>query len=207
MNVSPPAGSILVEAAKSAANARRSMHAELVERAKRGDRDAFESLAAATADRCYALAYRILRDPHRAQDAAQQALLGAWRDLPTLRDVDRFDAWLHKLVVNACYIEARGERRWTARVRVLSVVPEHEPDIASSVAARDELESAFRRLSPEHRAVVVLHHHLGYQLTEIAEVLGIPAGTARSRLHHAIRLLREVLDTGEPRETAQERPA
>jgi DNA-directed RNA polymerase specialized sigma24 family protein len=156
------------------------MHVELVERAKRGDQDAFASLAAASADRCYALAYRILRDPHRAQDAAQQALLGAWRDLPTLRDVDRFDAWLHRLVVNACYVEARSERRWVARVRVLRAEPE-TADIARGVAAKDELESAFR-----------------YQLTEIAEVLGIPAGTARSRLHHAIKQLRAVLDAGEP---------
>ena len=173
------------------------MHVELVERAKRGDQDAFASLAAANADRCYALAYRILRDPHRAQDAAQQALLGAWRDLPTLRDVDRFDAWLHRLVVNACYVEARSERRWVAKVRVLRFEPE-TADIARGVAAKDELESAFRQLSPEHRAVVVLHHHLGYQLTEIAETLGIPAGTARSRLHHAVKQLRAVLDAGEP---------
>jgi len=171
------------------------MQAQLIERAKRGDRDAFASIAAASADRCYALAYRILRDPHRAQDAAQQALLGAWRDLPTLRDIQRFDAWLRRLVVNACYIEARAERRWTAKVRVLGVAPGPTPDIAISIAARDELESAFRRLSPEHRAVVVLHHHLGYQLAEIAETLGIPAGTARSRLHHAVRLLRAVLDS------------
>lgn len=172
------------------------MHVELVERARRGDRDAFASIAAASVDRCYALAYRILRDPHRAQDAAQQALLGAWRDLPTLREPERFDAWLHRLVVNACYVEARGERRWTARVRVLRE-PDTTPDIARAVVARDELEAAFRRLSPEHRAVVVLHHHLGYQLTEIADALGIPAGTARSRLHHAIRQLRAVLDASD----------
>lgn len=169
------------------------MHVEQVERAQRGDRDAFASIAAASVDRCYALAYRILRDPHRAQDAAQQALLGAWRDLPTLRDVERFDAWLHKLVVNACYVEARSQRRWVARVRVLRAEPEGA-DIARGVVARDELEAAFRQLSPEHRAVVVLHHHLGYQLTEIAETLGIPAGTARSRLHHAVKQLRAALD-------------
>jgi RNA polymerase sigma-70 factor, ECF subfamily len=183
------------------------MQAELVERAQRGDRDAFASIAAASVDRSYALAYRILRDPHRAQDAAQQALLGAWRDLPSLRDTERFDAWLHRLVVNACYVEARGERRWTARVRVLSTAPEMTPDFARSVAARDELEGAFRRLSPEHRAVVVLHHHLGYQLTEIAEALGIPAGTARSRLHHAVKQLREILGEGEAAAVSGERTA
>jgi RNA polymerase sigma-70 factor, ECF subfamily len=169
------------------------MHVEQVERAKRGDRDAFASLAAGSVDRCYGLAYRILRDHHRAQDAVQQALLGAWRDLPTLRDPERFDAWLHRLVVNSCYVEARSERRWTARIRVLRAEPT-TADIARGVVAREELDAAFRRLSPEHRAVVVLHHHFGYQLTEVAETLGIPAGTARSRLHHAVRLLRATLD-------------
>src|SRR4051812_13616162 len=168
----------------------------LVERAKQGDQDAFAALATDCVDDCYRLAYRILRDPHRAQDAAQQALLGAWRDLPTLRDTERFDAWLHRLVVNACYLEARSERRWTARVRVLRAEPE-TADIARGVAARDELEAAFRQLTPEHRAGVVLHHHLGYQLTEIAETRGIPAGTARSRLHHAVKQLRSVLDSSE----------
>ena len=138
------------------------MHVGLVERAQAGDRDAFASLAGANVDRCYAIAYRILRDPHRAQDAAQQALLGAWRDLPTLRDPERFEAWLHRLVVNACYVEARSQRRWSARVQVLRAEPQ-TADPARGVAARDELEAAFRQLSPEHRAVVVLHHHLGYQ--------------------------------------------
>jgi RNA polymerase sigma-70 factor (ECF subfamily) len=207
VNVSRSAGSILGEAAIQAALPRPSMHVELVERAQRGDRDAFASIASASVDRCYALAYRILRDPHRAQDATQQALLGAWRDLATLRDPERFDAWLHRLVVNACYVEARGERRWAAKVRMLHLEPETSPDVARSVVARDELEDAFRHLSPEHRAVVVLHHHLGYPLTEIAETLGIPAGTARSRLHHAIRQLRTVLDASEAQGSAQERPA
>ena len=185
------------------------MQAELIERASRGDQDAFASLVTASVDRCYALAYRILRDPHRAQDATQQALLGAWRDLPTLRDPARFDAWLHRLVVNACYVEARGERRWAARIRVLQIDSAPvTPDVARSVANRDELEGAFRRLTPEHRAVVVLHHQLGYPLTEIAETLGIPVGTARSRLHYAIRQLRTVLDAGEPSLAASgERPA
>ena len=181
---------------------------QLVVQAAAGDREAFASLAASHVDRCYALAYRILRDPHRAQDASQQALLGAWRDLPTLRDPERFDAWLHRLVVHACYAEARGTRRWnSARVRVVPL-SNVDPDPANTVADREALEDAFGRLSPEHRAVVVLHHHLGYPLTEIAATLGIPAGTARSRLHHAVRQLRVALGDGlAPVVTSEERPA
>jgi RNA polymerase sigma-70 factor, ECF subfamily len=184
------------------------MQAELVERARQGDRDAFEALAASIVDRCYALAYRILRDPGLAQDATQQALLGAWRDLASLREPDRFDAWLHRLVVHACYAEARGQRRWSARIRVLEIDPPTSPDVARSVAARDDLTRAFGRLSPEQRAVVVLHHHLGYPLTEIATTLGIPVGTVRSRLHYAVRHLRAVLDSdGRATATSEERPA
>jgi RNA polymerase sigma-70 factor (ECF subfamily) len=168
---------------------------QLVERAMRGDEEAFSSLAADAVDRCYSLAYRILRDGQRAEDATQQALIGAWRDLPTLKDPERFDAWLYKLTVNACYLEARSHRRWTARIRVIgSTRTDPEPDVARSVANRDALEGAFRTLSPERRAIVVLHHHLGFALTEIAETLGIPVGTARSRLHYAVRQLRAVLD-------------
>ena len=150
----------------------------------------------------------ILRDHHRAQDATQQALLGAWRDLPDLRDPERFDAWLHRLVVHACYTEARTERRWTARVRVIPLEPPVSPDPARGVAARDELDHAFRLLTPEQRAVVVLHHHLGYPLTEIAATLGIPEGTARSRLHYAVRQLRAALDESPASlMTSEERPA
>jgi RNA polymerase sigma-70 factor (ECF subfamily) len=184
------------------------MRVGLVERAMGGDQEAFASLAADSVDGCYRLAYRILRDPQRAEDAAQQALIGAWRDLPTLRDPERFDAWLHRLVVNACYSEARGERRWIARIRVIPTDNQLEPDVARSVANRDELEGAFRRLTPEQRAVVVLHHHLGYPLTEIAATLGIPEGTARSRLHYAVRELRAALnDDGRSFATSEERPA
>ena len=180
----------------------------LVERAMRGDQEAFASLAAESVDGCYRIAIRILRDPSRAQDATQQALLGAWRDLPTLRDADRFDAWLHRLVVNACYDAARSEKRWNARVRLISNDLSLEPDVARSVVARDELERGFRRLTPEQRAIVVLHHHLGYPLTEIAATLGIPDGTARSRLHYAVRQLRIALDDDDRvLVTSKERPA
>ena len=181
---------------------------DLVARASVGDREAFGTLAARHVDRCYALAYRILRDPDRAQDATQQALIGAWRDLPALRNPERFDAWLHRLVVHACYSEARGTRRWNARFTIRSITSEPSPDPASSVVDRAALEDAFRVLTPEQRAVVVFHHHLGYSLTEIGQVLGIPAGTARSRLHYAVRQLRVVLDADRVSATsAEERSA
>jgi RNA polymerase sigma-70 factor (ECF subfamily) len=170
------------------------MQQGLVERASRGDQDAFAALVAAHASHCYALAFRILRDHQRAEDAAQQALLGAWRDLPKLREPDRFDAWLKRLVVNACYAEARRDRRWTARIRLISPDPRADADTAGAVAVRDELERGFRRLSPEQRTVVVLHHYLGYPLTEVADILGIPVGTARSRLHYATRQLRAAIE-------------
>src|SRR6187399_1278290 len=112
------------------------MQADLVAQAMRGDRDAFTTLAADAADNCYALAYRILRDPHRAQDATQQALFEAWRSLPQLRDPERFEAWMYRLVVNACYTEARSHRRWNARVRVLAANPmsTQTDDVARQVA-------------------------------------------------------------------------
>ncbi len=170
------------------------MQVDLVERASKGDRDAFATLAAATVDRCYGLAYRILRDHHRAQDATQQALLGAWRDLPTLRDPSRFEAWLHRLVVHACYGEARTERRWMARVRVIQPLESSTMDPTREVVQRDSLERSFRTLTPEQRTVLVLHHHYGYALTEIAAILGVPEGTARSRLHYAVRRVRAALE-------------
>jgi RNA polymerase sigma-70 factor (ECF subfamily) len=177
---------------------------DVVARASTGDRDAFATLVAWHVDRCYALAYRILRDPDPAQDATQQALLGAWRDLPTLRSPELFDAWLHRLVVHACYGEARGTRRWNARFTIRSISPDTSPDPASSVVDRAALDDAFRQLTPEQRAVVVLHHHMGYPLVEIADVLGIPVGTARSRLHYAVRQLRTVLDADRVSATSQE---
>ena len=159
----------------------------LVERARRGDRDAFSALAARVVDGCYSLAYAVLRDADLARDAVQAALLGAWRDLPDLREVEKFDAWLHRLVVHACYAEARRERRWTAAVRAFPTEHPTLPDTAISVADRDELERAFRRLPPEQRAVVALRYYLDLPLSEVAATLGIPPGTARSRLHHATR--------------------
>jgi RNA polymerase sigma-70 factor (ECF subfamily) len=179
------------------------MDTDLVVRAQHGDEEAFASLAVAAGDRLHAVAHRILRDIELAEDATQQALLTVWRDLPQLRDPARFDAWSYRLLVRACYAEARRTRRWAPNLRL---VPADEPaaaDGTSSVADRDQLERGFRRLSIEHRAVVVLHHYLDMPLDEVAETLGVPVGTVRSRLHHAMRGLRAALDA-DARPTARE---
>ena len=167
---------------------------DIVEQAMRGDREAFGVLVKLTSDRMYAIATRILRDGHLAEDALQVALVAAWRQLPTLRDPDRFEVWVRKLVVHACYAEARRRTSWALNVRVLPVDGPAGPDEILAVAHRDALDRAFRRLTVEQRAVFVLHHHLGLSLVEIAETLGIPAGTARSRLHYATRTLRSALE-------------
>ena len=167
---------------------------DLVEQAQRGDREAFEVLARTHGDRLFAIAQRILRDLDLAEDAVQQTLVIAWRELPSLRDPGRFEAWLHRLLVNACYGEARRRRVWSSNVRELPVDGPAALDDTASVAARDEVERGFRRLSPEQRALLVLHHYLGFAPTEIAETLGIPAGTARSRLHYAHRAMRAALE-------------
>jgi RNA polymerase sigma-70 factor (ECF subfamily) len=166
----------------------------IVERAMRGDREAFGLLVNATSDRMYAIATRILRDVDLAEDALQSSLVTAWRELPRLRDPDRFEAWLRRLLVHACYAEARRRRQWAGNVRVLPVDGPAGGDEMLSVADRDALDRAFRRLTVEQRAVFVLHHHIGLPLVEIADTLGIPAGTARSRLHYATRLLRSAIE-------------
>ena len=184
------------------------MHAELVDQAKRGDREAFDSLARLTGDRCMAIAFRILRDFDHADDAVQTALVTAWREIRTLRDPDLFEPWLHRILTNACYAEARRRRRWSERIRVLPSEPEHGPDDYLTVETRDQLERAFRRLTVEQRAVLVFHHYLGLPLPEIAERLGVPLGTVKSRMHHAKQALRAGL-AADDRASArsQERPA
>jgi RNA polymerase sigma factor (sigma-70 family) len=169
---------------------------DLVERARKGDRDAFAVLVHQVSDRLYAVAFRILRDTGLAEDALQNALVSAWRQLPHLRDADRIEAWFHRVLVNACYVEVRRNRRWAANVRVL---PDHDAttqDASRGLADRDELERAFRRLPVDQRAVFVMHHYLGLPLVEVADTLGIPAGTARSRLHYATRALRTAVEAG-----------
>jgi len=132
-------------------------------------------------------------DRDLAEDALQNALVLAWRRVPHLREPDRFEAWIHRILVHACYDESKRARQWTANIRVLPVDGPTIPDGTAAVADRDQLERAFRQLPVDQRAVFVLHHYLGLPLVEIAEMLEIPAGTARSRLHYATHALRDVL--------------
>jgi len=164
----------------------------LIDRAMTGDRDAFNALAAQIGDDMFAIARRVLRDRERAEDAVQAALLAIWRNLPRLRDPDRFDAWRYRLLVNACCREANRDRR-QGGPPVDSLPLPFAPDHAAAIADRDAIERCFLRLSPEHRAVVVLHHFRGMSLVEVAAALGIPAGTAYSRLHYAQERMRTVL--------------
>jgi RNA polymerase sigma-70 factor (ECF subfamily) len=170
------------------------MQVRLVERARAGDHAAFRALVDLQGDRCYAMAYRIVRDAERAHDAVQQAFLLAWRELPQLRDPDRFEAWLYRLLVRACYDESRRFRRWSTHTRVIAVEPATEGDFTSGVDDRDALDRAFRRLSPEHRAVMVLHYYLDMPLAAIADTVGAPVGTVKSRLHNATRALKSAID-------------
>jgi RNA polymerase sigma-70 factor (ECF subfamily) len=174
---------------------------DLVEAAQHGDQTAFVELVRTRGSRYFAIAHRILRDVDRAEDALQDALVIAWRDLRDLRDPDRFDAWFHRLLTHICIAEAGRERKRISNLYVLPVDGPAAPDDLIGVAHRDQLDRGFRRLTPEERAILVLRHFVGYEPSEIAEVLGLSAGTIRSRLHYAHRAMRAALDA-EARVTA-----
>ena len=180
------------------------MQAELVDRARHGDREAFGVLAGGAVDRLYGIARSILRDAELAEDATQDALVRAWRDLPSLRDVERFDAWLYRLVVRSCADVGRHRRRWRATITVLPTEPS-ESDRTSELADRDQLERGLRRLSDAQRSVLTLHFHLGLSHAEMADALDIPVGTAKSRLYYAIEALRAALAADERTQVAPAR--
>ena len=168
----------------------------LVMQAQQGDREAFSLLAGASVDRLYAIARVVLRDADRAEDAVQEALVRCWRDLPSLRDPGAFDAWLRRILMHTITNEFRRGRRHEANVRVIA----REPSIgdeSSMMADRDAIERGFRRLSVEHRAVLVLRHLQGLSVPEVADAIGVPVGTAKSRLHYATEALRAALDADE----------
>jgi RNA polymerase sigma-70 factor, ECF subfamily len=174
------------------------MERELVVRAQGGDPDAFGALATEAVDRLHGVAYRILRDEDAAQEATQRALIAAWDHIRSLRDPARWRAWTYRLVVREAYHEARRERVYRARVRFVMPASAAQPDSSNEVAERDEIEHAFRALTPEQQAVLVLHHYADLPLTEISSILGIPVGTVGSRLYYAARRLRAALEGEAP---------
>lgn len=172
------------------------MQNDLVVRASTGDHAAFSQLAAAAIGGLYRVAHLILRDGDLANDAVQNALIAAWQDIRGLRDPNRFDAWLHRLTVRACYRVARKERHHAYTEMQLMPMRDRPSvdDDQRLLAMRDQLERGFRRISAEERAVLVLHYYLDLPLAEAADRMGIPLGTMKSRLNRANQALRAALD-------------
>jgi RNA polymerase sigma-70 factor, ECF subfamily len=175
---------------------------DLVRRAQRGDQDAFAALTGPVVARLDAAARLILRDSELARDAVQDSMVRAWRDLPGLRDPDRFTPWLHRLTVNACLDVARRRRRRSVEVELTPIVMPAVGDETAGVADRELIDDALRQLEPEFRAVIVLHYFLGMPLKDIAVTLRIPVGTVKSRLHRSLRSMRVSLEESEVGETA-----
>ncbi len=167
----------------------------LVERARQGEHDAFAELARGAVTRLDGAARLILRDPELARDAVQEALIRAWRDLPGLRDPDRFDAWLHRLTVNACLDQVRRRRRRPIEVELSPIDMPTPSDLAGALADRELVDSAMRRLDERDRAVIVLHYFLGMPLSDVAASLQIPIGTVKTRLHRALGVMRAEVGT------------
>lgn len=187
------------------------MQQDLVVRARTGDHEAFSELASASVGRLYAVTFLILRDRDRAQDAVQEALVSAWKDIGALRDPGAWDAWLHRLAIRACYRQARKERRRTEVELKLVAAPErlHLDDASNPLAAREEMEQELGRLPLDQRTVMVLHFYADLTLEQAAHILDIPIGTAKSRLHRGLRTLRQALgeDSTGPPTQAQVRTA
>jgi RNA polymerase sigma-70 factor (ECF subfamily) len=165
----------------------------LVERAGRGDHDAFSELVHGAIARLDAAARLILKDPELARDAVQETLVRAWRDLPGLRDPDRFDAWIYRITLRSCLELLRRRRRRPIEVELDPTADVPVRDTGSLVVDRDQVDRALRRLEPGWRAVVVAHYFLGLPLPEVAGMLGIPLGTAKSRLHRSLAVMRDEL--------------
>jgi RNA polymerase sigma-70 factor (ECF subfamily) len=177
----------------------------LVLRAMRGDPDAFDTLVTATIGRLDGAARLILRDPERAKDAVQDAYSKAWRDLPGLRDPERFEAWLRRLVVHSCYDELRRARSRPVQVHAEAIAHPLTADPHETLADRDALERAVRALDVDLRTVVVLFYYLDLPLPEVARSAGIAEGTAKSRLFRARAALRDAL--GAPADVRPHSPA
>jgi RNA polymerase sigma-70 factor (ECF subfamily) len=170
------------------------MGRELVQQAVAGDHDAFVSLASAAYDRLLGIGRLILRNEDAASDAVQEALTSAWLHIRAVREPDRFDAWLNRLVVHASYREARRRRGRLIEIDVVQIDIPDQRNAVGAVDARDQLERGFRRLNPEQRAVLAVHHYLQLSDAEAAAVLGVPIGTVKSRLNRATIALRAAIE-------------
>ena len=173
------------------------MDPELVARAQRGDQRAFEHLTLDVYHRLHTVAFGILRDASLAEDAIQQTVLTMWRELPKLREPARFEGWTYRILVNACHAEGRRLKRWITTFETRILERPGAIEHAGTVLDRDQLERAFRRLSVDHRAIVVLRYYTDLTIPAIAEALDIPSGTVSSRLHHAMKALRASLEADE----------
>jgi RNA polymerase sigma-70 factor (ECF subfamily) len=174
------------------------MDEHLVERAQRGDLEAFSRLTASRTGRLHSVARLILRDEDAAADAVQDVLVRAWVDIRGLRDPDRFDAWLHRMLVRVCIRAAsRGRSRQVREIRAVVDAAVTAPDAQRDLAARDELERGLRRLPADQRAALVVRYYLDLPLAECAEVLGIPLGTVQSRVNRALQAMRATLEADE----------
>lgn len=169
------------------------MGGSLIRQAQLGDKGAFEELAAESIDRLYSTAILILGDRAMAEDAVQEALIRAWRGIPRLRDLDRYGAWLHRVLVNACFDVAKRVRMPAIRLEP-SAFADAARSFESAVDTRDEVSRALARLSARERAVLVLRFFAGLSVPELADALGVPLGTAKSRLHHALGAMRAAVD-------------
>ena len=183
------------------------MHRDLVIRAMAGDHDAFSELTRGSVAKLYAIARLIVRDSDQAEDATQEALVAAWRQLRSLRDPDRFDAWLRRLLVRACYREAGRSQHWRQLESQVRPFLTDVPDPGIAIADKDELERGFGRLSPEQRALIVLHYYLGLPMQETALALGLPVGTVKSRLHRTTQQMRAVLEADARLPLSEGRPS
>jgi RNA polymerase sigma-70 factor (ECF subfamily) len=170
---------------------------EIVVRARAGDRTAFAALVDRDLSRLFGLAVRIVRDRDVADDCVQEAFVAAWRDLPSLRDARAYPGWVRRILVRICHRAVVDDRRHVGIVRAITPGLDLDlatPDHAELTATRDMIERAFRRLGPDHRIVVVLHHFERWTAPEIATLLGIPVGTVASRLHYAHARLRAAVE-------------
>ncbi len=165
----------------------------LVRSAAGGDHDAFSALVGPRIPRLYGLAGLLVGDAGAAEDVTQEALLRAWRDLPRLRDPERFDAWLHRLVVNAAHDEGRRRRRRGHPVPIGRAAEPVMADGVDALAQRDELAAGFRSLSPPERAVLALRYYLDLSTADAARVVGVGEVAYRSRVHRALNKLRHAI--------------